>query len=117
MVTRLAKLGALKPEEQQLLEKVKPGEVAKKIEPSHKEKGRPFRSQWLPSIASESLPTGWQRRADPDTVRLLQESAYAYYVRQVPEDEATDSAGLVYEKAALWVAREYPIASVRSHGP
>ena len=115
MSTRLAKLGALDPDDQNLLAKVKPGELGKKLELGKGEVGKKFRVQWLPTIARESLSSDWHRRADPDTVRLLQESAYSYYLGKVPEGEASDSPGGVYEKVGLWVASEYPIvASTRS---
>ncbi len=109
MTTRLAKLGALSPSDQELLDKVKPGEVGKRLELRKPDAGKKFGTQWLPTIARESLPKDWHRKADSDTVRLLQESAYSYYVAHVPEGEAVDSAGQVYEKAALWVAGEYPV--------
>jgi Zn-dependent peptidase ImmA (M78 family)/transcriptional regulator with XRE-family HTH domain len=110
MVNRLVNLGALKPEDREALDKVKPGTLAKALGPT-KGGGQEFRTEWLQTVARESLPTAWQGKADPDTVRLLQESAYAYYVGHVPEEAATDAAGLVYEKTALWVAREYPVVT------
>lgn len=109
MTTRLAKLGALSPSDQELLAKVRPGEVGKRLELRKVDVGKKFRTEWLATIARESLPSDWHRRADPDTVRLLQESAYSYYVAHVPEGEAADSAGYVYEKVALWVALKFPI--------
>lgn len=109
MTLRLGRLGALKPEQRESLEKIKPGELAKRL--AIPVRGERFRRSWLPSIAREFLPSDWFRRAGPDTVRLLQETAYTHYIARVSEGAAIDSASIVYQQTALWVANTYPIVS------
>jgi hypothetical protein len=96
-----------------MLAKVKPGELAKRLQLRAPDAGKRFRAQWLPAVAREALSPDWYDKADPDTARLLQESAYSYYIAHVAEGDATDTAGTVYEEAALWVAREHPILNAR----
>jgi Zn-dependent peptidase ImmA (M78 family)/transcriptional regulator with XRE-family HTH domain len=109
MTLRLAKLGALRPDQQRKLDTVKPSEVAKRLASTEVAK-TPFRSAWV-ATAAASLQDDWHESAGPDTVRMLQESAYLYYLTQVPEGNAADSAGGVYEQVAKWVAEKYPIVS------
>ena len=109
MTFRLAKLGALRPEQQKKLDATKPSEVAKRLKSAEITKA-PFRVAWVAKAAA-SLPKDWHEAAGPDTVRTLQESAYLYYLTQVPEGSAADSAGGVYEQVAKWVAEKYPIVT------
>jgi hypothetical protein len=48
---------------------------------------------------------------EPDGVRQLQEFAYEEYAREVSEVERADPASSVYEKVALWVAKNHPLAA------
>jgi hypothetical protein len=107
MTLRLSKLGALHPDQIASLEATKPTELAKRIALDGKKSH--FDPSWLPTVARESLPSGWHVQAGPDTVRTLQESAYLFYLTKVPEGCAADSAGGVYEHVARWVANTYPI--------
>jgi len=107
MTLRLSKLGALHPDQISLLESTKPTDLAKRIASDGKKS--PFNPSWLPLVARQSLPSGWQKQAGPDTVRTLQESAYLHYLTEVPEGSTADSAGRVYEHVARWVANTYPI--------
>ena len=114
MTLRLAKLGALRPEEQRKLGATKPSDIARRLSSPDRDK-TPFRAVWVPKVAA-SMPSGWHNAAGPDTVRTLQESAYLYYLTQVPEGSAADSAGGVYEKVAKWVAEKYPLVSSTTPG-
>lgn len=109
MTFRLAKLGALRPEQQKKLDATKPSDVAKRLR-GHESSKTPFESAWVAKAAA-SLPKNWHESAGPDTVRTLQESAYLYYLTKVPEGSAADSAGGVYEQVAKWVAVKYPIVT------
>ena len=107
MSLRLFKLGMLGPDDFEELQKVKPTEVGKRAREARDLVS--FDTKTLPAIAKRSLPTGWHEHASPDIVRTLQESAYNDYLSAVPEGNAADSAGGVYEHVALWVAAKYPI--------
>lgn len=112
MSMRLAKLGVLSPEQEASLENVKPGEVAKAIGLKPKTRTEKFKNEWLPDIASRTLPVDWQRKAGPDLVRLLQENAYSEYVARVPEELRAENAGTIYERVALWVSSISPVVEL-----
>ncbi|MEO8916919.1 MAG: ImmA/IrrE family metallo-endopeptidase [Polyangiaceae bacterium] len=108
MTTRLAKAGALRPDQQALLEQSKPSVIAKRM-PSGNTPKAGFSVASLPQLAARLMPRGWESQSNRDAVRLLQEQAVFSYFADVPEDRAADSAGKVYELVALWVAERAPV--------
>jgi len=111
MVTRLGKIGALRPGQRKALEKVKPGELSKRL-PEDTTKV-PFKETWLDEFAATSLPTS-ERRPNVESVRQLQEAAVFHYFARVTEVRAAESAASVYERVACWVARNMPMIQAAS---
>lgn len=111
MTTRLVKLGALSPEQGEEAGRVRPSAVAQRLGLSKEQESHEFEVSWLPGLVKRYLPSDWHRSASPETVRLLQEAAVTEYVRRVPEGNQSDDVGAVYEKAAVWVARTYPLVA------
>ncbi len=108
MLVRLGQLGALPTSDVEQLKKEKPTQLAKELG-LHEEQGSVrFEVAHLPQIVAR-MPQGWQKKADAEAVRLLQTAAWSDYIAKVPERERADSAAVVYETVALWVARLHPI--------
>lgn len=60
------------------------------------------------------LPPGWQLDPDPDWTRAFQEFVCIECLRANPAHQGACSSGEIYELAALWLARKYPLYKVES---
>lgn len=108
MVYRLANLNVITPTQKEALLGVRPSAIEARL--ALKERSRkPFGTAILERILTSSSTR--DLLGTPDGVRQLQELAFEEYAREVPEGERVDSAGGVYEKVALWVAKNQPIAA------
>ncbi len=108
MTYRLANVSAITPSQKEALLAVRPTDIEAKL----KLKQRPrkgFDPKTLRTICGPVLPV--RLIQEPDGVRQLQEFAYEEYAREVPEVERADPASSVYEKVALWVAKNHPLAA------
>jgi Zn-dependent peptidase ImmA (M78 family)/transcriptional regulator with XRE-family HTH domain len=104
MTYRLANVSAITPSQKEALLAVRPTDVEARL----KLKQRPrkaFDPKALKRICGAALPL--RLLDEPDGVRQLQEFAYEEYARGVSEIERADPASSVYEKVALWVARNH----------
>ncbi len=109
MVYRLANLSAITPTQKDALLKVRPSEIETKLQLKQKPR-KPFDPAFLKKICETFEADVLQNLLyEPDGVRQLQELAFEEYARQVPEIERADSAGIVYEKVATWVATTFPM--------
>lgn len=109
MTVRLSKLALLTPTEVGTVKKAKPRDVAAEVGPPARRKGVAFTDKDVVRSADRYLPRGWESQATPEWVRLLQETAYAAYLAEVPDDTEADATTSVYETVARWVARKHPL--------
>ncbi len=108
MVVRLSKIGMLPRPVAKHLRELKPSEISQKVG-LQAARSMPFDPNEIPDIAVSSMPEGWEQRATPDLVRMLQENVYTEYIRRSSEDGAPTGAGDVYSAVARWVADTFPI--------
>ena len=89
--------------------KVRPSEIETKLQLKQRPR-KSFDPAFLKKICEAFEPDVFQNLLyEPHGVRQLQEIAFEEYARQVPEIERADSAGVVYEKVATWVATTFPM--------
>lgn len=108
MIYRLAYLGVVSATQKETLLQLRPSEIEARLQlkVGHRQH---FDPRVLESICAATKISP-ELLEDADGVRQLQELALEEYARSVPEAERADTAGTVYEKVALWVAKEYPLA-------
>lgn len=107
MIYRLTHLGLITATQKEALLKIRPSEIESKLLLKRKAQ-KAFDPDILQEICRRSsiLP---DLLKSIDGVRQLQELAVEEYARLVPEEQRADTAGTVYEKVALWVARTCPM--------
>jgi Zn-dependent peptidase ImmA (M78 family)/transcriptional regulator with XRE-family HTH domain len=108
MTYRLANINAITPTQKEELLKTRPTEIEARLKLKQRPK-KVFESRLLREMCGKVFPLELLR--EPDGVRQLQELAFEEYARGVTEVERADSAGHVYEKVALWVAKTHPLAA------
>lgn len=107
MIYRLTHLGLITATQKEALLKIRPSEIESKLLLKQRAQ-KAFDPDILQEICRRSsiLPNLLR---SIDGVRQLQELAFEEYARLVPEEQRADTAGVLYEKVALWVARTCPM--------
>lgn len=108
MTARLEKLGVLSPPELAELRKTKPSALAKKL-PRPAGPRKKITVRQLQQVLTDLISRDPKISPTAETVRLLQEAAFARYARMVPEIERGETPGTIYEKVATWVADQFPL--------
>lgn len=105
MTYRLATVGLVSASDKRLLLSVRPSDIEKQLRIERKAR-RQFDPKKLQRICSVAK-IGEERLRNPDGIRHLQELALAEYAAEVPEPDRADSSASIYEKVALWAAKNY----------
>jgi Zn-dependent peptidase ImmA (M78 family)/DNA-binding XRE family transcriptional regulator len=105
MIYRLATVGLVSASEKRLLLDLRPSDIEKQLRIERKAR-RAFDPKRLQRICSVAK-IGEELLRNPDGIRHLQELAFAEYAGEVPEPDRADSSASLYEKVALWAAKNY----------
>lgn len=117
MAVRLGDVGALTPDLVIEMRKVRPTEIEDSLKLQAKRKARFRPGEILPAVIDEleaqgRLPTGWEEDFSLETgplhLRWIQSAALQKYILDTQIQDRRHSVTEVYERAASWVAKNYP---------